>query len=172
MPFSVENQQQKYGFFCVPRKSAYAFGSKSGICLSQPPAESVCKAMNLDKLKHRARRLRAETYALYLAGKHPQVPWYAKLVIFITVAYALSPIDLIPDFIPVIGYLDDLVIVPLGITLALKMVPAGIMANCRQQAEVAFQTRKPISRTGAIIVMAIWALAAWWLGGVLYKLLR
>ena len=123
-------------------------------------------------LKQKAQRLNQEVYALYLAYKHPEVAWYAKFIIALTIGYALSPIDLIPDFIPVIGYLDDLVIVPLGITLALKMVPAGIMANCRQQAEVAFQTRKPISRTGAIIVMAIWALAAWWLGGVLYKLLR
>lgn len=128
--------------------------------------------MDFASLKERARRLRAETYALYLAGKHPQVPLPAKLVIFITVAYALSPIDLVPDFIPVIGYLDDLVLVPLGIALALKMVPPGIMAECRRQAERTFLERKPVSRIGAVIVIIIWALAAWWLGGVVYKLLR
>ena len=128
--------------------------------------------MNLASLKERARRLRSETYALYLAGRHPQVRWPAKLVILATVAYALSPIDLIPDFIPVLGYLDDLVLVPLGIALALKLVPPGIMAECRKKAEMVFLERKPVSLTGAVIVAVIWALAAWWLGGVLYKLLR
>src|SRR4030081_263394 len=85
-------------------------------------------------LKTRARELKRETYVLSLAVPDPRPPWYAKAVAGAVVAYALSPIDLIPDFIPVIGYLDDLIVVPLGIALALKLVPANVMADCRSHA--------------------------------------
>jgi uncharacterized membrane protein YkvA (DUF1232 family) len=126
----------------------------------------------LANLKHKAARLRQETYALYLAARHPGVPFAAKAVIGITVAYALSPIDLIPDFIPVIGYLDDLVIVPLGIALALKLVPKEIMAECRDQAALQFLEHKPVSWKAAVFIGIIWLLAAWWLGKMLWKLLK
>jgi len=84
--------------------------------------------------KARARHLRAEVYALYLAYRDPRVPWYAKLLAVCVVGYALSPIDLIPDFIPVLGYLDDLVLIPLGVALALWMIPPAVMDECRARA--------------------------------------
>ena len=83
----------------------------------------------LDQWRQRARSLKADTYALYLACRDPRVPWYAKLLAATVVAYAFSPIDLIPDFVPVLGYLDDLVIVPLGIALAVKLIPAPILRS-------------------------------------------
>ena len=101
--------------------------------------------LRLNSLKEKSRKLRRETYALYLAARHPEVPWYAKVIVLITVAYALSPIDLIPDFIPVLGYLDDLVLVPAGIALAVKFIPKRVMDECRASAEVAFKDKKPVS---------------------------
>lgn len=114
----------------------------------------------LEKLKHRARRLKAETFVLYLAARHPDTPWYAKLLIAAVVAYAFSPIDLIPDFIPIVGYLDDLVLIPLGIALAIKLVPPPVLAECRARAEEVMN-RKLVSRVAGAIVVIIWlALAA------------
>ncbi len=84
--------------------------------------------------KERAWRLRTEVRALRLAYRDPRVPWYAKWVLACVVGYALSPIDLIPDFIPVLGQLDDLILVPLGVLLALKMIPKEIMHECRERA--------------------------------------
>ena len=104
--------------------------------------------------------LRRETYALYLAVRDPRTPWYARLVVAGVVAYALSPLDLIPDFVPVLGYLDDLILVPLGLALALRLVPGDVMAECRAQAATAVAAGKPISRLGAAIVIAIWVLVA------------
>ena len=104
--------------------------------------------------KQRARRLKGETYALYLAYRDPRVPWYAKVLAACVVAYAFSPIDLIPDFIPVLGYLDDLVLVPLGIALALKLIPADVMAECRARAAAA--EGKPTNWIAAAVIVAIW----------------
>jgi uncharacterized membrane protein YkvA (DUF1232 family) len=87
----------------------------------------------IERWRQRARSLRKETYALYLAARDPRVPWYAKLIAVCVVGYAFSPIDLIPDFIPVLGYVDDLVLVPLGIALVLKMIPGEVMADCRER---------------------------------------
>jgi len=112
----------------------------------------------LQTLKARASELKRETYVLYLAVRDPRTPWYARAIAAAVVAYALSPIDLIPDFIPVIGYLDDLIVVPLGIALALKLVPANVMADCRTQALAA--ERLPMSRTGAAVIIALWLAAA------------
>lgn len=89
------------------------------------------------RLKPRARRFKAEAFALYLAARDPRTPWYARLLVAGIVAYALSPIDLIPDFVPVLGYLDDLILVPLGIALALKLVPRHVIEDCRMRAEEA-----------------------------------
>ncbi len=86
--------------------------------------------------KQRVRKLRTETYALYLAVKDPRVPWYAKFSAGCVVAYALSPIDLIPDFIPVLGYVDDLILVPLGIALTIRMIPPEVLAEYRANARV------------------------------------
>src|SRR5512140_1200338 len=112
----------------------------------------------LENLKSRARALQTETYALYLAARSPQTPWFAKALVFLVVAYALSPIDLIPDFIPVLGYLDDLIIVPAGIALALKLIPSEVMEQAREQA----RTNPVSSRAGllgAAIIVLIWMLA-------------
>jgi len=108
------------------------------------------------RLQSRARTLKREAYALYIATHDPRVPWYAKVFLALVVAHTFSPIDLIPDFIPVLGYLDDLVVTPLGIALALKMVPPEVTVDARRQAEELMQQGKPISRAGAIMVVAIW----------------
>lgn len=91
----------------------------------------------LERWKQRARQLKQESYALYLAYKDPRVPWYARLFAACVVGYAFSPIDLIPDPIPVLGYLDDLVLAPLGIALAVKLLPPVVLAECHQQAREA-----------------------------------
>jgi uncharacterized membrane protein YkvA (DUF1232 family) len=85
----------------------------------------------LSSLKRRIGRLRTESRALYLAARHPDTPWYAKFFIAAVAAYALSPIDLVPDFVPIAGYLDDLVLVPIGIALAMRMVPPSVLMECR-----------------------------------------
>jgi uncharacterized membrane protein YkvA (DUF1232 family) len=114
----------------------------------------------LDNLKQRVKDLKRETYALYLAARHPKTPWYAKLFASAVAAYAFSPIDLIPDFIPVIGYLDDLILVPLGLVIAIKLIPQEVMAECRSRAQEAMANGKPVSRTAAAVVIGIWVLLA------------
>jgi len=121
--------------------------------------------------KQRARQLKEETYAIYIACKDSRVPWYARVLAGIVVAYALSPIDLIPDVIPVLGYLDDLVLVPLGIVLVLKMIPPGVLAECRTKAKAALAEDKPKSWIAAFVIVAIWLglgiLGVIWLGHIL-----
>ncbi len=112
----------------------------------------------LNALKKRAEALKRETYALYLALREPSVPWYAKAVIGLVVGYALSPIDLIPDFIPLLGYLDDLVLIPAGIGLALKLVPAATMERCRERAERELSGKRLTSRSAGFVIAAIWIL--------------
>jgi uncharacterized membrane protein YkvA (DUF1232 family) len=120
----------------------------------------------LEKLKARARELKGEVIALYLAARHPDTPWYAKLVLVAIVAYALSPIDLIPDFIPVVGLLDEIVLLPLAIVLAVKMVPASVMSECRARALERHPDGSALARAGAVAVIVIWvcsiALAVLW----------
>lgn len=106
-----------------------------------------------------ARRIKTNTFALYLACKDPRTPWYAKVFAGCVVAYAFSPIDLIPDFIPILGYLDDLVLLPIGVVLALKMIPPDVFAECRQQAETRLSGGKPVNRTAAFVIVVIWILA-------------
>ena len=112
----------------------------------------------LRRLKARAGALKRDTHALYLACRDPRTPWYAKVFAGGIVAYALSPIDLIPDFIPVLGYLDDLILVPLGIALAVKMIPDVVLVDCRARAQAA--SERPTSRTAAAIIVTIWVVAA------------
>ena len=114
----------------------------------------------LEELKRRTRLLKAETYGLYLAARDPRTPWYAKLLVAGIVAYALSPIDLIPDFIPVLGYVDDLVLIPLGILLALKLIPPQVMAEGRARAQTALRHGKPASRVAAAVIIVIWLTVA------------
>lgn len=106
--------------------------------------------------KERARRLRMQTYALYLAYKDPRVPWYAKALAACVVAYAFSPIDLIPDPIPVLGYLDDLVLIPLGVVLVIRMIPSSVMAECQEEARKAMEEGKPTNWVAAGVIVAIW----------------
>ncbi len=126
----------------------------------------------LDSIKQQARRLKRETYALYLAYRDPRVPWFAKGFAAFVVAHTLSPIDLIPDFIPVLGYLDDLIITPLGIFLALKMIPPEVMAEARRQAAVADMEGRIQTRTGVAIVLAVWAIGAVLLAILVYSYVR
>ena len=114
----------------------------------------------LEAWKQRARQLKVETYAIYLAYKDPRTPWYARIFAACVVGYAFSPIDLIPDPIPVLGYLDDLVLVPVGVALALKMIPQTVLAECREKAEAAMSQGKPTNWTAAGVIMAIWLLLA------------
>lgn len=104
--------------------------------------------------------LKQDVYALYLAYRDPRTPWYAKAFAGLVAAYAFSPIDLIPDFIPVLGYLDDLVLVPLGIALAVRMIPAEVMADCRARAVEASRAGKPVNWAAAAVIALIWIMLA------------
>lgn len=119
----------------------------------------------LERLKARAGMLKTQTYALYLAQRDPRCPWYARAVAMAVVAYAVSPIDLIPDPIPIIGYLDDALIVPAGFWLALRLVPADVMADARRDAEAVTWDTGVAGRVAAAVVIAVWvgmaALVAW-----------
>jgi len=101
-----------------------------------------------------------ETYALYLAYKDPRTPWYARLFAALVVGYASSPIDLIPDFIPVLGYLDDLILVPLGAALVLRMIPPDVIAESREEAREAMSEGKPTNWAAAVVIIALWLLLA------------
>lgn len=115
---------------------------------------------SIARLKQHAGRLKSETFALYLAARHPGTPWYVRLLAAGIVAYAFSPIDLIPDFIPVLGYLDDLILIPLGIALVIRLVPAPVLAECRARAKEAIRNGRPVNRIAAAMIVAIWILLA------------
>lgn len=117
----------------------------------------------LNTLKNRARGLKRDTYALYIATHEPGVPIAAKVIVGIVVAYALSPIDLIPDFIPVLGYLDDLLLLPLGIYLAIRLIPRPVWEACRQRAETELEQGLPKNRAAAAVIIAIWFAAIIWI---------
>ena len=110
----------------------------------------------LEKLKERANTLQREIFALYLVYKDPRTPMHVKIFTGLVVAYAFSPIDLIPDFIPILGYLDDLILVPLGISLALKIIPREVMAECRQRAQEEMSAGKPANWAAAIVIILVW----------------
>lgn len=112
----------------------------------------------MQALKQFAKKLKNEIYAIYLASKDPRVPWYAKLLAITITAYAFSPIDLIPDPIPIVGYLDDLVIIPLGIWLVLKLIPQPVMIDCREKAEALKSQGKPKNWIAGGIIVVIWIL--------------
>jgi uncharacterized membrane protein YkvA (DUF1232 family) len=114
----------------------------------------------LERWRQRVYRLKREVYALYLAYKDPRVPWYTRLFAGIVVAYAFSPIDLIPDPIPILGYLDDLVLIPLGIALAIRLLPPDILAECRQEAHRVMAEGKPTNWGAAAVIIAVWILLA------------
>jgi uncharacterized membrane protein YkvA (DUF1232 family) len=126
----------------------------------------------LERWKQRVKQLETETYAIYLAYRDPRVPWYAKLLIAFVVAHTFSPIDLIPDFIPALGYLDDLIVTPLGIALAIRMIPPVVLAECRERAQAAMGQDKPTSRLAAVAVIAIWLLTAALVIAVVWRIIR
>jgi uncharacterized membrane protein YkvA (DUF1232 family) len=103
--------------------------------------------------KQRAKQLKIEIYAIYLAYKDPRVPWYARIFAACVVGYAFSPIDLIPDPIPVLGYLDDLILIPLGVVLALKMIPEEVLAECRERSQELIRQKRPVNRIAAGVIM-------------------
>jgi uncharacterized membrane protein YkvA (DUF1232 family) len=123
-----------------------------------------------DRLKRWAREITRDVYAVYLARRDPRVPWYAKALAVCVAAYAFSPIDLIPDFIPILGYVDDLVLLPLGVLLVVRLIPGDVMAEHRARA--AGLMERPASRAGAAVVIVLWTgtaalcgfIAARWLG--------
>jgi uncharacterized membrane protein YkvA (DUF1232 family) len=110
--------------------------------------------------KEKVKALKQETYALYLAYRDPRTPWYARVFAILVVGYAFSPIDLVPDFIPVFGYLDDLVLIPLGILLARKMIPDEVMASCREKATESLLNNRPNSTIAAAVIVLIWLTGA------------
>ena len=117
----------------------------------------VVVGVNLEEWKRWAGQLKSETYALYLAYRDPRVPWYAKLFAALVVGYAFSPIDLIPDPIPVLGYLDDLILVPLGVALAVRMIPEDVLSESRQRArEMVKRGERPVSRAAAAVIVVLW----------------
>ena len=117
----------------------------------------------IQRLQSWARRLKVEVYALYLAYKDPRVSWYARVFAAVVVGYAFSPIDLIPDVVPVLGYLDDLILIPLGVALAIKMIPKPVLAECREKARDAKD--RPVNKVAAVVMVVVWialaALAVW-----------
>jgi len=121
----------------------------------------------LDRVQRWASAVKRDVIALWYAARDPRVPWYAKGVAACVVAYALSPIDLVPDFIPVIGYLDDLILLPLGIVLAVKLVPPALMQAFRELA--AQRANRPVSHAGAIAIALTWAVASGLVGAWLWK---
>jgi uncharacterized membrane protein YkvA (DUF1232 family) len=115
--------------------------------------------MDIKSWKTKSKQLKTEIAALYLAYKHPKTPWYAKALAALIIGYALSPIDLIPDFIPVVGYLDDLIIVPAGIALLIKIIPGDILEECKAKARSDLSNRRSKNWIAAIIIVLIWLFA-------------
>lgn len=126
----------------------------------------------LARWQGRARALKREVYALYLAVRDPRCPWYAKVFAGLVVAYAFSPIDLIPDFIPVIGYVDDLILVPLGIAVAIRLIPPTVLADSRAEAGRVLAAGKPVNRIAAVVIVAIWLLLAASAAWLVYRAIR
>lgn len=124
----------------------------------------------VNKIKAWAKKLKRNIFVLYLAYKDERVPWYAKLFTACVVAYAFSPIDLIPDFIPVLGYLDDVIIIPLGIMLALKMIPNEVLSACEVKAEEMMKNGKPKNWVAGSFIILIWSILIFWIMIKIYKL--
>ena len=115
----------------------------------------------LERLRVAAKRLKREVLTLYCAARDSRTPIIARGLALLVVAYALSPIDLIPDFIPVLGLLDDVILVPIGVWLVIKLIPAHVLSDARVSA--ARLEAKPVSYVGLALIVALWLLAAWWL---------
>jgi uncharacterized membrane protein YkvA (DUF1232 family) len=114
----------------------------------------------LQRFKECVRLLKRDTIALYVVARDPRTPWYVRVLAGVVAAYALSPLDLIPDFIPILGYLDDLILVPAGIALVLRLVPVEVLSDCRERATA--RAERPISRVGAAAMIGIWLAVGIW----------
>lgn len=126
----------------------------------------------IDRWKVRSSQLKAEVIALFLAYKDPRTPWYAKVFTAIVVGYALSPIDLIPDPIPVLGYLDDLMLIPLGAFLAMKMIPKQVMDESRAKAKEMVKEGMPVNKLAAVVIVLIWIGVVVGVGILGYRLIK
>jgi uncharacterized membrane protein YkvA (DUF1232 family) len=126
-------------------------------CTSISEVEARLASVMLGKWKQWVRIIKRDAHALYLAARDPRVPWYAKALAITVAGYALSPIDLIPDFVPVLGYVDDLIIVPLGIALVIRLIPPEIIEQHRDMASAAQD--QPVSRAAAVAIVTIWIVA-------------
>ncbi len=124
----------------------------------------------MENFKNRLRALKSELAALYLAYRDPRTPWYARVAAILVIGYALSPIDLIPDFIPVLGYLDDLIILPLGIFFAIKLIPAEIMASAREKAAYSDQALPIRNVWGILIIVSLWLVGLGLVGWLIWRL--
>jgi uncharacterized membrane protein YkvA (DUF1232 family) len=133
--------------------------NRSGLGSNAASSDLECIQM-IEPWKQRARQLKIETYALYLAYQDPRTPWYARVVAACVVGYAFSPIDLIPDPIPILGYLDDLILLPPGVILALKLIPPSVMVECRAKSKTALTQGKPTNWLVAAVIITIWLLLA------------
>jgi uncharacterized membrane protein YkvA (DUF1232 family) len=122
----------------------------------------------LDRLKTRASQLKREAYTVAIAARDPRTPWYVKALIFFVIAHTFSPIDLIPDFIPVLGYMDDLIITPGGLWLAVRLIPPEVMADARS-AVVARSIDGNVGKVGAVLIILIWIIT---IAGLIYLFLR
>jgi uncharacterized membrane protein YkvA (DUF1232 family) len=125
----------------------------------------------IEKLKSRARVLKQEAYAIYLAARDPRTPWYAKALTFFVVAHTFSPIDLIPDFIPVLGYLDDLIITPGGIWLAVRLIPPEVLEEARATASKQGVDRR-VRIVGVLVIILIWILAIIWSASIILHIVE
>lgn len=125
----------------------------------------------IERVKDWARYLKNESAVLYYAYRDPRTPWYAKALTLFVVAHTFSPIDLIPDFIPVLGYLDDLIIIPLGLALAVKLIPEEVLTDARQKAGAVALEGSSLAKTGTLIVISVWAVGLIILGAIIFKLI-
>ena len=162
MPESDPPEANEHSPATLPPEGSAAATSPEGI-----PGSGLLQAW-----KAAARRLKREVHTIYLAYRDPRVPWYARVFAGLVVAYAFSPIDLIPDPIPVIGYLDDLVLVPLGIALAVRMIPPEVMAECRERATLEQDQGEPVNWAAAAVIVAIWIGMAALAVGYVVRLLK
>jgi uncharacterized membrane protein YkvA (DUF1232 family) len=133
---------------------------RAGAELTQWHAKVIVVARLTQRWKQWAGQLKIEVYAIYVAYRDPRVPWVARVFAACVVAYAFSPLDLIPDPIPILGYVDDLILIPLGIKLALSMIPAEVMAESREKAREIMRQGKPVNRAVAAVIVVIWLLLA------------
>jgi uncharacterized membrane protein YkvA (DUF1232 family) len=125
-----------------------------------------------DKIKTWARSLKRQIFILYFACKDERVPWHAKVFTACVVAYAFSPIDIIPDFTPILGYLDDVILVPIGIMIALKMIPKSVLTDCEVKAEEMMKNGKPKNWIAGSLIVMIWVLIIIWAIIYIYRLMN